>query len=129
MGMYTEVFFRAELKKDTPTEVLALLGAWVEGRADDMDLPVHPFFECLRWDTLPGSSSAYFPTGEPSLTRSAWCDQWVLKFHSSLKDYSNEAAKFFDWISPYTEGYGGEFLGYTLYEESETPTLYHRMAT
>jgi len=131
MGMYTEVYFRAELKAETPPEVIALLAAWVGGYADLLPLPEHEFFKCGRWASLPVGGSAYFPTGgSPTFSRSEYGGYWTLIFRSSLKNYDDEAAKFFDWIAPYLMASEGEFLGYTLYEEAETPTLvFQRKAT
>jgi hypothetical protein len=40
-------------------------------------------------------------------------------FHANLKNYDDEIAKFFDWIDQYVEGSEGDFLGYSLYEETE----------
>lgn len=128
MGMYTEVFFRAELKKDTPKSVIELLAAWVKGEADTVPLPEHPFFACKRWTSLPIGGSAYFPTvAAPVFVKSLdWAEYWILSFHSSLKNYDGEAEKFFDWIGPYVAGGGREFLGYSLYEEDELPQLFFR---
>ena len=125
--MYTEVFFRAELKKETPPDVINLIRAWTEGGADLMDVPDHEFFKCDRWTSLPIGGSAYFPTGSgPLFARSEWGGYWALIFHSSLKNYDGEAEKFFDWIERYTLAGVGEFLGFTLYEEDDLPKLHYR---
>lgn len=130
MGMYTEVFFRAVLSKDVPPEIIALISKWVEGEPPETNLPDHPLFSCSRWQVLPTMQSDYHPSGGPILARADWgSTNLIFAFHSSLKNYSGEAEKFFDWISPYTKGFGGEFLGYTLHEESTTPTLFFRTET
>lgn len=128
MGMYTEVFFRAELKADTPDDVIETL-KYMVGDSDDApkSLPAHPLFVCERWDVVARCTSAYFPASSGSvLAKSSWStERWSLSFLSSLKDYDSEAEKFFDWIGRYVVGYPGDFLGYTLYEESEDPILFH----
>jgi hypothetical protein len=127
MGMYTEVFFRAELKADTPDDVIETL-RYMVGDSDDQptSLPAHPLFACQRWDVVARCTSAYFPASAGSvLARSSWsADRWSLSFLSSLKNYDGEAEKFFDWIGQYVTDFPGDFLGYTLYEESEDPILF-----
>ncbi|UDL16402.1 hypothetical protein SEA_ZOOMAN_153 [Microbacterium phage Zooman] len=121
MGMYTEFFFRAELKKDTPQEVIDFLDAWFKG---EEPAPLdHDFFRRPRWESLLLGSSAYFPTLPNSSFANVW-GYWELGIHASLKNYGAEIDYFLDWIEPYVDGYKGDFLGYSLYEESEQPHLY-----
>ena len=132
MGMYTEVFFRAVLRDDTPAEIIDLISKWIEGVEGDpleADLPDHPLFSCARWRVLPIMNSDYHLSGGATLARLPWGTHLVFTFHSSIKNYGGEAEKFFDWISPYTKGHGGEFLGYTLYEEDDVPILFVRNET
>ena len=124
MGMYTEFFFRAELVKDPPKEVLDVLRYMTDG---DLEVspphPDHPLFFTGRWDFMLGGSSAYHPaTGAASLHNGNWGLYYELKAHSSFKNYDDEIGKFLDWIDPYIDP-GQGFLGYSLYEEDKTPTL------
>ena len=123
MGMYTEIFFRAELRTDVPTKVIDLIRAWITNEVPD-NLPDHPLFKCDRWGTLLNGGSAYFPTMvSPVFARGGFSHEWELSFNSSLKNYDGEIQQFFDWINPYLRAVPGEFIGYHLYEADEVPTL------
>lgn len=131
MGMYTEIFFRATLKRDIPEEVLNPLRVMVgEIEAEGLNLPAHELFRCSRWDMLGRGGSYYFPEPTESLLaqediRKAWC----LRLHANIKNYGGEIEAFFDWIDPYVDAYRGEFIGYSLYEENEPetpPTIYYK---
>lgn len=124
MGMYTEINFRATLKKDTPEEVLGILEhiAKTFSVTQPTTLPDHEFFKCPRWNRLSGAS-AYFPSIQRSaLVRAhpsrTWEDTEVA-IHGNLKDYDGEIEKFFDWIDPYIDAPQGIYLGYSLYEENQ----------
>lgn len=128
MGMYTEILVRAELPADTDRVVLGALEAMI-GREDvPTVLPDHPLFSCHRWSSLGTCTSAYHPVISSSyLTASPWgADRLALFMHASLKNYDNEIELFFDWIDPYLANDPGDFIGYSLYEEDETPTLYFK---
>jgi hypothetical protein len=126
MGMYTEFYFRADLKRDTPEEVIGFLTDLFGPSSDDPEeLPDHPFFECARWSSLFFGASAYFPDAMRSAFSRGWGDFYQIAIHSSLKNYGGEIDQFLDWIGPYLSEQTGSFLGYSLYEESDTPTLYH----
>ena len=128
MGMYTEINFRAELVKDIPEDVLAVLRYLVDlSPTEPENLPDHELFSCPRWDTLGQGCSAYFPAHpESSLTMSDWSKRWVLFLNADLKNYDDEIGKFFDWIEPYVHGSVGQFLGYSLYEEDDNPHIFHK---
>lgn len=123
--MYTEFFFRAELKKDTPQEVIDFLENQFDGDGE-MTPPHHRFFECVRWESLLRGSSAYFPTMPVGGFANVF-GRWELGIHVSLKNYGQEIDYFLDWIRPYLDVYKGDFLGYSLYEESDQPILYHAL--
>ena len=127
MGMYTEIFFRAELVRDVPVQVVECLHAMTNfyHQAPE-ELPDHPLFECSRWEILGCGGSAYFPVSQSSLQLDTYSGQWHVLFLSNLKNYSGEIGHFFDWIDPYVSGSEGEFLGYSLYEESNDPILFHK---
>ena len=128
MGMYTEFFYRAKLIEDVDPRVIELL-QWKFGCGKTVSyvLPDDEFFLCQRWNMLFRGTSAYFPeSGLGSIRRSGWGEppgQWLLVVHSSIKNYDHEIEKFCDWIDPYVDAAGDGFLGYSLYEEAENPTL------
>ena len=123
MGMYTEFFFRAQLAKDAPAEVVDYLQHALTDRnwATLTAFDDHEFFQCRRWDTLLlGGSSLEFPTAGYSkfLADEGYSGNRII-IHASLKNYDGEALKFVDWISPYLSAAPGDFLGYTLYEDTK----------
>jgi hypothetical protein len=128
MGMYTEIHFRAELVRDVPEDVLAVLRCLVDFDSPEPEVkPGHELFSCPRWDMLGRCSSAYFPDHPQSfLALSDWSKRWILFLNADLKNYGGEIEKFFDWIDPYVAGSEGQFLGYSLYEESDDPIIYHK---
>ena len=132
MGMYTEIFFRAELVKDLPEEVLSALHSIIGGEDNPQPNPSHPLFDCPRWYWLGNTSSAYFPMmAESVLRQDDYSKQWNLVMHANLKDYHDEIKQFFDWINPYIDAIDGEFIGYSLYEDVDPgtpPTMYYKKA-
>ncbi len=133
MGMYTEFYFRGELRKDTPDYVIEFLrtamGLDWQTAADPRITDSHEFFKTDRWALIFGASSAYFPMQPLSafvIRNYGQQDTWELALHGSLKNYDGEIAKFFDWIDPFVYGSEGKFIGYELYEESDNPILYHK---
>lgn len=123
MGMYTEINMRANLRQDTPEEVLQVLEAMAFGAPilAASELPAHPLFESHRWYHLGVRGSYYFPkAGLSEVVRPVheW-DAPRFSLHGDLKNYDNEIDKFFDWIDPYIDAEPGEFLGYSLYEEDQ----------
>lgn len=131
MGMYTEIFFRADLVKDVPTEVVEALQRmtrWNYDR-DYAVLPDHELFKCPRWDMIGGGSSAYFPVTESKIEfDSHYSHQWSVLLLANFKNYNGEIGKFFNWIDEYVDAPLGSFLGYSLYEEDTSPTLYHKVS-
>lgn len=122
MGMYTEFFFRAELKKDAPEALVEYLKEVL-----DPDVPWslkkfkfddHPFFNCLRWQDIFASSSYSHPYCESKFHASDGIRPPSVEIHSSLKNYTGEISGFVDWILPWLNHYEGDFLGYSLYEDS-----------
>jgi hypothetical protein len=134
MGMYTEFFFRARLKPDTP----AALIDWLDDLANNPDGDVepyddHPFFTLPRWDSALMGGGAVYQVSRALQFRPKRGDNWTagdLVVHSSLKNYGGETDAFVEWISPHLAAWPGDFLGYTLYEDTrndyddnESPTL------
>lgn len=129
MGMYTEVFFRSQLRADVPEDVvnalLYLTGQITEENAlAAYPLPDHPFFQKTRWRMVGCGSSAYFPRTENQVMQDTYDGTWSVFILANLKDYSNEIESFFDWVQPYCSETEGQFLGYELYEENDEPSIY-----
>lgn len=128
MGMYTEFHFNSELKEDVPESVLAVLRYMLpsDNEQPEPPLPDHPFFKCERWRMLLTMDSYYFDADTHSTLRLDHDESYYLCVRSNLKNYDNEINRFVDWITPYLDKFGGEFLGFKRYEEIEVPTLlYH----
>lgn len=130
--MYTEIHFRGQLLRGIPAEVTDLLELLVTGDFDEEDpdhmamLPHHEFFECSRFRYIFNCSSAYFPEHPASFLKYDDYSYWTLFVNADLKNYSGEIGKFFDWIQQYVSGPKGCFLGYSLYEEDDVPTLFYK---
>jgi len=130
MGMYTEFFFRAELRKKGNLETIQILAElFADPQEIPKDLPDHWFFAEERWHPLLFGSSAYFPSTPVSKFEvRSWSpadDYYELGIHSSFKHYGNEIEGFLDWINPATTEPAGTFIGYSLYEEKAVPDLYY----
>lgn len=127
MGMYTEFYFRANVHD---CEVADWLHHQINGEGRfDYPFNGHEFFTLPRWCSI--FRRPIFrrkaPIGGPYGNE--------LAIASSLKNYSGETDSFIDWITPYLDMSDGDFLGYSLYEDScdydelyrEHPVLYfHR---
>lgn len=130
MGMYTELHFNAELRKDTPSEVIELL-RWMARTGTDLkrrpETPEHPFFACPRWPVLFTMDSYYFDADTHSTLRyDDIAERYYLCVRSNLKNYDDEIEKFIDWIDLWLAKEPGDFLGFYRYEETEHPTLIYK---
>ncbi|NGY04740.1 hypothetical protein [Solimonas terrae] len=118
MGMYTELVLKADVKRDLPREVEAVLQHLFNGEECPKELPQHRFFECERWEHI-GSMSSYYHI--------PWA---VSRYHdgrifsrSDLKNYDGEIAAFVSWLMPYLDEPDGKCIGWSWYEEGDTPEL------
>lgn len=117
MGMYTEVFFRAGVDQYAYN---AMRYANRHGVVSDED--AHPFFSKPRAASLfDASGSYYFPQANHFESNEDAYGDRSISFRANLKNYDGEIGSFFDWVAPHCEE---GFIGYSLYEESEVPTLY-----
>lgn len=124
MGMYTELHFNAELRRDVPQDVLDVLALMVRDAETEPALPDHPLFKTDQWCVLFTMDSYYFAADTHSTLRfDDIAQRWFLNVRSNLKNYGGEIEQFIDWIDPYVDAYPGNFLGFYRYEESEDPTL------
>lgn len=124
MGMYTELHYNTELKGDTPDEVIAILKYMVGDSEDEPPLIGHDLFKTDRWGFMLRCDSYYFDADTHTTLRYDDISKgYYLCVRCNLKNYDDEIALFVDWIRPYINKYEGEFLGFSRYEESETPEL------
>lgn len=125
MGMYTQLHYGVRLKKETPPAVLNVLRYMVgECDAEPSILPAHPLFTKGRWHYMLRCDSYYFDYKTTHyLHFDDISDQWYFNVTTNLKDYEGEIEAFVDWMMPYVDAMAGECLGYSRYEETETPTL------
>jgi hypothetical protein len=128
MGMYTEIFFRAEVDWDAYAIIEAIHNDAPPGRWPD-----HPFFSTPRFDLVTSCSSYYFPGANhyrAEIDETYMGPAYYVSFRANLKNYDDEIDKFFDWVAPHVRDSGAEktFLGYSQYEENDEPRLYYKEA-
>jgi len=126
MGMYTELIFGANLRSNTPKEVIDTL----RYMAGDIEKP-----EKLAFETSPGrnpingTSSFYFGVSRPlcKMWFDEISDEWIISSRCNIKNYENEIESFLEWIKPYIDGGSGDRDMYAIkiYEESSEPTIYY----
>lgn len=118
MGMYTEFHFRVKVKDGSVADWLEqqIVGEqWFDEPYDD-----HEFFTLARWRHVffaGGAVYQYSARGTFRRATASYEDNW-LALSSSFKNYGSEIEAFIDWITPHLDHYRGEFLGYSLYEDS-----------
>jgi len=126
MGMYTELIFGAELKKETPKQVINALKYIIgelENKPNDFPLPKG------RCEYVLKGCSYYFAVSE-SLSK-IWFDEisksWKISSRSNIKNYENEIEKFLEWIKPHIERGSGakDMYAMTIYEEDFEPIIYY----
>lgn len=135
MGMYTEFYFRANIKNGPVAD-------WLDQQINndgnfETAYDGNPFFMSNRWaHVFIGEGAVYQESRRPIFRRKAAygepCDNQLV-IASSLKDYGSEIESFVEWITPHLEMGEGDFLGYELYEDTtygddgewrEHPVLY-----
>ena len=118
MGMYTEIIIKARIKESIPKEVRKTLEYLFNGDECPSILPVHPFFNLPRWDSIGKCSSFY---------HIPWADSKYEKDYlfsrSDLKNYDGEIEAFFSWIKQYVNETPETCIGWSWYEENPSPTL------
>jgi len=136
MGMYTEIVVKIEINKvNVGEQAFSILEAMFNPNScidlDELELPNHSFFRCDRWQLIGNSSSFYhhphvvgdwyYPRYE---TLSNDTDIYIFS-RSDLKNYNSEIEQFFDWLDCLMlNNSNGDFIGYSLYEEETTPTIF-----
>ena len=125
MGMYTELHYNTQLKTNVPESVINVLRYMLGETEDEPKTPVHELFSgASMWRFMLRSDSYYFDADTHSTLRyDDVSKSYYLCIRCSLKNYYGEILLFCDWIRPYINKTEGEFLGFSRYEESETPEL------
>lgn len=118
MGMYTEIFFRAEVDSEAYDQMFFATQYGAGGSDLSKILP----------RVLMGSS-AYFPemfSGPQMIHDHRHGGAFRVEFRSSLKNYDQEIEQFFSWVAPHciSPNTEGGFIGYSLYEEDRYPSLF-----
>lgn len=128
MGMYTELHFNSELKRDTPEWVINTLEYMVDNKdAIPPSTDKHPLFSTTRWRHMLCSNSYYFDADTISTIRyDDITKAYYLCIRANLKNYDSEIEKFIAWIMPYLAKSEGDFLGFYRYEETD-PTVVNRL--
>lgn len=130
MSMYTEIYVKVVLKEgvdDNVINVLKYMLGMDDIELENLTLPSHSLFTTNNWHYMLRSGSYYhIPYTVKLLEYNDISENYYLVVRSDFKNYQGEVGKFFDWISPYIEKYGDKtFIGYSLYEEDDEPTLYY----
>lgn len=124
MGMYTELHFNAELKQDTPKEIINILQTMLGKKEKPEMFPKHAFFQTARWSFMLQCDSYYFDAATYSILKyDKISKSYYLCIRCNFKNYDDEIEKFISWIKPYLAKDEDEFLGFYRYEETEQPTL------
>jgi hypothetical protein len=126
MGMYTQLCYNAELRRDTPKGVIDTLEYMLSNTEEGFKPPfTHGLFHTSRWQFMLNCSSYYFaPAESKSSFRKDQFGNYYVSILCDLKNYDGEIEKFVDWLNPYVDSYEErQFLGYSRYEEAVEPTL------
>lgn len=120
MGMYTEIVVKARIRGDIGAIEKAALLFLFKREAEPEALPDHMFFTKPRWQMI-GACSSYYH--HPETVNSFVENGTYLFSRSDIKNYDGEIEAFFDWLKPLMGAHEGQCIGYSWYEESDTPTL------
>ncbi|WP_280502032.1 hypothetical protein [Nocardia farcinica] len=122
MGMYTEFFFRARIRKDAPPGLLDWLNQLANNPNAEMEpYDGHPFFACDHWESVLIGRMAAYQISQPIQFRRCGengVGRHELIVHSSSNSHGSEIEAFVGWIAPFVDALPGTFLGYSLYEDS-----------
>lgn len=121
MGMYTKFFLDTKFKRKehVSDSDWAALEYLFDGKAEPIKLPDHPFFNLQRSRYM-FNSPAY--TGDAVTVKLSDFYGHVTA-HIELKDYEGEIKQFLDWSRPLMDVEKGTVIGWTWYEEDDSPTL------
>jgi hypothetical protein len=126
MGMYTELIFGANLKKDTPDQVINAL-KYMIGEIEEK--PINFPLPEGRCEYLLRAGSYYFgvTVSVSSLRYDKITESWVISSRSNIKNYANEIEMFLEWIEPYIEHGSGlrDMYAIVIHEQQSEPTIYY----
>jgi len=133
MGMYTALSLGVELRKDVPPQVIELLRymvgdsknpPWLSLVNHDAANERHPFFSCPRWGFMLRCDSYYFDWDTRfTLRHDAIANAYFLSGVCNLENYDQEIENFLDWLNPFIAESVDGYIGWTMYEEVEFPTI------
>lgn len=137
MGMFTEFYFRAEVKDGPCAD---WLDAEINGNQSiPWQIPscrdlVHEWFNNPQWYMVfCGGGAVYQQSRPPLFTRDAPGGPYGNRLTLSSSAKTMLAEEFVQWITPHLKMSDGDFLGYSLYEDTtdddsrqwrEHPTLF-----
>ena len=136
MGMYTALSIGVELNVEQSHPVTELLRYMIGERPDEPKYTpaqymqinaLHSLFITSRWEYMLQSDSYYF--NYDTHFRLRWDDNAKAYFLSgvcNLKNYNQEIEHFLDWLNQFVADPEEGFLGWTMYEEDDIPTILYR---
>lgn len=129
MGMYTELVLKCGITKEIDDEAHnVLMHIFGEGEKPNK-LPSHKFFDTTRWSFIAKTSSFYhipFPLSNYCNVLDSDKKGGHIFSRSDFKNYESELNLFIDWIMPYIDEYPGRCIGWSWYEEDDSPTLIYK---
>ena len=133
MGMYTELFLSCRVKNDPVAVQVLKYMSDIEAseNAPGFALPHHPFFTTARWSWMFHSVSFYFVPKSICIFEQDDIEvhtegNWTLIVRCDLKNYNDEIECLVQWLDQYIDGYDGEMIGYSRYEEDREPTILYK---
>ena len=129
MGMHTELLLKCEIYEDINDNTHDGLCYLFNDAKKPDKLPDHEFFKRERWHQIGSMSSFYHVPFSSSKYRNALSEGKKgghIFSRSDLKDYHGEIECFIDWVMPYIKEYAGHCIGWTWYEQENSPTLIYK---
>lgn len=128
MGSYTELIFGAQLKENTPNDVIETV-KWLLS-PNQTSTPLFPeSWKQTRISWMFKSGGSYYfgaQSGNSYFTFDEISKSWRLSARFNIKNYDGEIEKFLEWIKPWIEQGSGnrEFYAIVTTEDGE-PKFYH----
>lgn len=126
MGMYTHLVLNANLKEDTPKEVIDTL-LYLSYQTEKCTIDEAHALYGAKHIRMVMCGDSYFFDGNTYFRFyfNKTVEEWALTINSNIKNYDEEYQKFLEYICPYiTDDWRDKkFLGFIRYEEDEHPTL------
>lgn len=127
MGMYTHLVLNANLRKDTPNDILGML-MYLSYQTDICPISEdHDLYDIMKYRVvMRGDSRCFDGKSHFEFLYDNIQEEWMLTINSNIKNYDKEYERFLNCIHPYiTEDilFEKKFLGFIHYEENENPKL------